>query len=81
MKSKSLFIRVIETSEVRIDLKFRASFAEHLPRLLPKAICKKLACGRIDPAQLASQAPANQFQPGELFSFADGPRNVRAWLE
>jgi hypothetical protein len=81
MKSKSLHIRMVETSEIRIDLKFRASFAEHLPRLLPKAICRKLAQRSIDPANVAARAVASEFEPGELFSFTDRGRFVRAWLE
>ena len=81
MKSKSLYIRVSDTSEIQIDLKFRASFAEHLPRLLPKAVCKKLARRAIDPAEVAAHAAATEFPPGDLFSFADGGKTVRAWLE
>jgi hypothetical protein len=81
MKSKTLYIRVIETDEIQIDLKFRANFAEHLPRLLPKAVCRKMAHRAIDAAEVAARAAANEFEPGELFSFAEGPRTVRAWLE
>lgn len=81
MKSEILHIRVVEGDQTHIELTFCASLTEHLPRLLPGALRRKLAGRDIDPACLGAEARANDFPPGELFSFDDGARKVRAWLE
>ncbi len=81
MKAESLHIRMLESTETRVDLTFCASLTEHLPRLLPKAIRSKLQRGAIDLAAIAQAAEASDYAPGELFCFADGSQVLRAWLE
>ena len=81
MKAESLHIQVTDEVMTHIDLTFCASLTEHLPRLLPSRIRARLKRRAIDPAFVGSQAAANGFRPGELFSCADGPRTLRAWLE
>ena len=81
MKADNLHIRMLESTETRIDLTFCASLTEHLPRLLPAAIRKKLHRASIDVAAIARAAEASDYAPCELFCFAEGPQVLRAWLE
>jgi hypothetical protein len=81
MKAQRLHIRLTEASETPIDLTFCASLTEHLPRLLPEAVRRKLKRGSIDLASVAALAESHNYAPGELFYFSEGPRVLRAWLE
>jgi len=81
MKAKSLHIQVTEAAETHIDLTFCASLTEHLPRLVPKAVRAKLQKHAINVARIAARAQAQEYAPGELFSFVEGARVLRAWLE
>jgi hypothetical protein len=81
MKATALHIQVTEQSETRVDLTFCATLTEHLPRLLPGPVRRKLQRGAIDLASVAQLAHRRGYVAGELFSFADGPRVLRVWLE
>ena len=81
MRATALHIQLTELSETCIDLTFCASLTEHLPRLLPGPVRRKLQRGAIDLASIARSARAQDYAPGELFCFAEGPRVLRAWLE
>jgi hypothetical protein len=81
VKAERLHIRLTEAAETPIDLTFCASLTEHLPRLLPEAVRRKLKRSAIDLASVAALAEAHDYAPGELFCFSEGPRVLRAWLE
>jgi hypothetical protein len=80
-KARSLHIQVTEKAQTHIDLTFCASLTEYLPRLVPAAVQQKLQRGHINLAMIAESAQDQDYAPGELFSFADGSRVLRAWLE
>jgi hypothetical protein len=81
IKAKSLHIQVTEAAETQIDLTFCASLTEHLPRLLPKAVRAKLQKQAINVARITAHAQKQEYDPGELFSFMEGARVLRVWLE
>ena len=60
---------------------FCASLTEHLPRLLPAAVRRKLQQSTVDLARVMAVAQENGYAPGDLFCFEDGPKVLRAWLE
>ena len=81
MKSKSLLIRVSEGKQTRVKLTFPASAVENLIDLVPAEMVSKLERRNIDVGQIARDAVATDFEPGELFQMQEGAKCVRVWLE
>lgn len=81
MQSDTLHIQVIDSGETKVRMAFGAAAAANLEVLVPMDLKDRLQERSINLSRIAEQTVQNDYQPGELFSLTDGPKNVRVWLE
>lgn len=81
MLSETLHICVRENNVTKVALAFGASATDHLADLVPHDLRSRLAERAIDLAVIIAGARGRHYAPGELFSFVDGTKAVRVWLE
>jgi len=80
-RSRFLKIRVTENGACKVELTFPAHRAADVADLMPEDLGPKLAGAGIEVAGLARKALATRFEPGDLFRFHEGSKEIAVWLE
>jgi hypothetical protein len=76
-----LRVKVWENGHPIVALTFPASQTILLEDLIPDETLARIQAANINIVAIRKLAASNGLRPQELFSFEDGDRNYRVWLE
>ena len=76
-----LRVKVCESGHPIVAISFPASQTVFLEDLIPDETLARIQAVNIDLAAIRVRAVSNGLRPQELFTFEDGKRNYRVWLE
>ncbi|MFO1349294.1 MAG: AarF/UbiB family protein [Gammaproteobacteria bacterium] len=80
--ANSLRVRVSEGAETRVALTMPALAALDLENLMPEEVLERIRSSRqVDMRAIAKRILASGVAPQELFTFQDGVKHYRVWLE
>ncbi len=79
--AKALRLRLVEGGEPKVSLEFPAQAVERLAELVSPDLRTQLEAKGIDVVHITRQARRQGYAPGELFTYEEGSRQFRAWLE
>lgn len=81
MKSETLHVEVLEDGVRKVGLTFGAGATDNLADLVPVELHARLVEHSIDLAEIALNAKSSNYEAGELFSFDEGTKSVKVWLQ
>ncbi len=76
-----LKIRITDNGETKFQITQPATMLEKLDEVLGMELKEKIESRGVDILQVAKDAKASGYTPGEVFHVQYGSRNVRAWIE
>ena len=80
-ESEALHIQVQDKGSTKARLTFGAKATDALEDLVPSELRERIDARGIDLSQIVQNAQNSNYAVGELFSLADGSKEIKVWLE